>query len=369
MKLKYRWSISNNGLSGIPANRWWKLLKENEFAVDPVYYHRVAFLTTLSLVNSLYSKREERIYGAAIEKTKITQAPVFILGHYRCGTTHLHYLLAQDTAQFAYPNNYQISHPFSFLSGEKTHAKALAPFLSEKRPFDNMSMSLQSPQEEEYALGMASFCSPFLSYSFPRRYEGYHRYHTFNDVSTAENESWKAALVWFTKKLTLRYRRRLVLKSPPHMSRIKLLLQVFPDAYFIHISRDPYTVYQSSRHLYDIAPWYMYLQRPDVGYTDERIIKQYNDIHDNYFRDKDLIPGGRFHDMKFEALEQDPVKEMALVYEKFGFDFQEFKPRLQRYLDSIADYKKNTYPEILPPLRQKLAQEWQRSFEAWEYPI
>ena len=366
--LKHRWSLSNNGLTGIPADRWWKLLKENQFAVDPVYVHRVALITALSVVNWAYRKREERVYGAALEKTNVTEAPVFVLGHYRSGTTHLHNLLAADP-QLAYPNTYQVAHPYSFLYSEAIHAKILAPLLSKKRPMDNMALSLQTPQEEEYALSMASFCSPFLTYSFPRRYDWYMRYLTFNDASAEEIKRWQAALIWFAKKLTLKYKRRLVLKSPAHTARIKLILEVFPDARFVHIYRDPFTVYQSMRHLYGIIPWYMYLQRPDIGYTDERIIEQYTAMHDNYFRDKDAIPSGRLCEVRFEDLERDPVKEMALIYEKLNLSgFEAFEPKLQRYLDFIASYKRNAFPDIPAPLRKRLAQEWRRSFEAWEYP-
>ncbi len=371
MTLKFRWSLQNNGLAGIPADRWWQLLKQNNFEVDPVYYHRVAFLTALSLINSVYRHREERIYGAAVEKTEIVKPPIVILGHYRSGTTHLHSLLGVDDAHFAYSTTYQTSHPYSFLCGEASHARILEPFLSKKRPMDNMALSLRTPQEEEYALSLASFCSPFLAYSFPRRYDWYIRYLTFNDATAEEIARWQAGLIWFVKKLTFRYKhRQLILKSPPHTARIKLIREIFPDAYFINIYRNPYVVYQSSRHLYNIVPWYMYLQRPDVGYTDERIIQKYTMMYDNFFRDKDTIPSDHFHEVRFEDLERDPMREIATIYEKFGFDhFGEMEPKLRKYLDRIAGYKKNVYPDIPPPLKERLAKAWRRNFEAWDYEI
>jgi hypothetical protein len=44
--------------------------------------------------------------------------------------------------------------------------------------------------------------------------------------------------------------QRLILKSPAHTARMKLLHELFPGAKFIHISRNPYEVYQSTQKLF-----------------------------------------------------------------------------------------------------------------------
>src|SRR5436190_11409672 len=38
MRVKHRWNVSHNYLAGITADAWWRLLRENHFAVDPVYW-------------------------------------------------------------------------------------------------------------------------------------------------------------------------------------------------------------------------------------------------------------------------------------------------------------------------------------------
>jgi len=40
--------------------------------------------------------------------------------------------------------------------------------------------------------------------------------------------------------------KRLLLKSPVHTARIKLLLKLFPDAQFVYIHRNPYDVFRSA---------------------------------------------------------------------------------------------------------------------------
>jgi hypothetical protein len=95
--LKHRWSLGHNYLAGITAGDWWRLLRVNGFAVDPVYWHRAAFVTVVSLINSFYRRKEERLHGQAVRAVAVTEPPLFVLGHWRTGTTHLHNLLAQDS--------------------------------------------------------------------------------------------------------------------------------------------------------------------------------------------------------------------------------------------------------------------------------
>jgi hypothetical protein len=292
-----------------------------------------------------------------------------VLGHWRTGTTHLQNLLAQDTDQFAYANTYQVVNPHTFLRTEEVHTRRFAWLVPSKRPMDNMALSFQTPQEDEFAPCLMSLRSLYLGISFARREEQYSRYLTFRDVPREELEEWKAAFTWFLKKLTFKYHRPLVLKSPPHTARIRLLLEMFPEARFVHIHRNPYTVFQSFRHYFDTAMWYTYLQRPDLPGIDDRLIRRYNVLYDAFFAERSLIPQGHFHEVGFERLERDPMGEMQQLYESLGLPgFGEFKPKLQRYVDSLSDYRKNEFHELDPAWRAKIAHAWQRSFDEWHYP-
>ena len=85
--LKHRWSVGNNYLAGIPAGDWWRLLRENHFAVDPAYWHRAAFITLASGMNSFDRRKEERRFGEKVRASEIAP-PRFVLGHWRSRTTH-----------------------------------------------------------------------------------------------------------------------------------------------------------------------------------------------------------------------------------------------------------------------------------------
>src|SRR5690606_29592456 len=124
-------------------------------------------------------RRESRLFQHRIEATKITKPPGFILGHWRSGTTHLHNLLAQDDVNFAYANTYQVVNPHTFLATEEMNTRRFAWMIPEQRPMDNMALSFQSPQEDEFAPLLISLMSSYLGVSFPRRENFYNRYLTF----------------------------------------------------------------------------------------------------------------------------------------------------------------------------------------------
>jgi omega-hydroxy-beta-dihydromenaquinone-9 sulfotransferase len=367
--LKHRWSLLHNYLAGITAGDWWRLLRENRFAVDPVYWHRAAFISMVSLNNSWHRRIETRRYGPLIEKVSLPEPPLFILGHWRQGTTHLHNLLAQDD-RFAFANTYQVVNPHTFLTTEEVHARRFAFLLPPRRPMDNMDLSFQTPQEDEFAPAILSRRSLYLGMSFPRREDFYHRYLTFRQASESEIAEWKGALLWFLKKLTFKFQRPLVLKSPPHTARVRLLLELFPGAKFVHIRRHPYAVFQSCLNFFDTAAWYTYLQRPDSSGLEDRILQRYRILYDAYFEDTPSIPSGRLHEMSFEELERDPVGQLRLLYEALHLPrFEEALPKIKRYTDSLTHYQKNRFPPLAPDRKSRVAFEWARTFEAWKYDL
>lgn len=369
-RLKHRWSVGHNYLAGITAGDWWRLLRENRFAIAPAYWHRAAFISMTSLVNSFYWHREQRRYGDAIEKIEVTRPPLFILGHWRSGTTLLHYLFSQDTSQFQFANTYQVVNPRTFLTTEAAFTRRFARLVPATRPMDNMRLSFQTPQEDEFAPLLMTCCSPYLGISFPKRIEHYSRYLTFHQATADELETWKRAFVWFCKKLSLNSQATLLLKSPPHTARVRLLLEMFPEARFVHIHRDPYRVFQSQRHFFDTAIWYTYLQKPNLETIDDGILQRYQTMYDAFFEDQHRIPDSRYCEVRFEDLERDPVQVMRGIYDRLSLaNFETFEPKLKSYVDSLAGYQKNDLETLDERSRQRVASAWTRCFQQWRYPI
>jgi len=96
-------------LGGILLGDWLRLLAENRFAISPNCWIRAMSIGGCSLINTSLHLIERLRYGAKIEKIEV-EPPVFILGHWRQGTTLLHNLFAVDE-RFHCPSAYQVCNP------------------------------------------------------------------------------------------------------------------------------------------------------------------------------------------------------------------------------------------------------------------
>ena len=354
--------------AGITAGDWFRLLCENRFAIHPRYGLRFLSITMGSLANSLYRRIEDGRYGHSVAEQTI-QPPLFVLGHWRSGTTYLHHLLSQDD-RFAFPNFYQVIYPHTFLTTEAISSRLLAPFVPRTRfGLDNVEIDCNVAYEDEFAIAIMSFLSPYMTPVLPRNQQYFDRFLTLEDASPAQLDQWKSALTTFLKKLTWKYRRPLIVKSPPHTCRIKLLLELFPDAKFVHIRRNPFNVFQSTVKAMELTTRYWSLQDRDSVDWDMRIVRQYREMYNAYFEQRSLIPDGHLHEMSYEHLVNDPVEELRKTYDALGLsDFSYFEPRLDEYVHSRRGYRKNEFPEMSNDMQEWLAREWHVCFEKWGYP-
>jgi len=360
-------AVSPNMFGGITLGLWLRVLRDNGFVVEPAYWPRAAVITLMSLGNSALGGCERLLYGRKIRETTVA-SPLFVLGVWRSGTTLLFNLLTQDR-RFAFPNTYEAAFPHSFLLTEGIGARLLKPFIPKKRPQDNVAFGVGVPQEDEFAMCSLVPRSMLMSLAFPRRAALYDPFLTLRDVSASQRRGWQAALLHFLKKLAFKYGRPLVLKSPGHTGRLRLLLELFPDAKFVHIQRDPFAVFLSARHaVRKVSPWAA-MQTDNFADLDERTLRQCKEIYEAYFDERSLIPAGHLCEIRFEDLERDPLGQIRQIYERLNLpDFQEVEPRLRAYIDSLKSYEKNRFEELTAAERERVMHEWRRCFEAWGYP-
>jgi hypothetical protein len=312
-------------LRGITFGDWLRLLWSNGFRVPLAYWPKAALTTLHALGNTPFRCLEAAVYRRRVAVQEVLP-PLFILGHWRSGTTHLQNLLAVDS-RFASPTVSETSRPHSFLLTDRARLK-LARWLMPPttRGVDNMAWHVRVPAEAEVALCRATFLSPIMSQVFPRRAAHYDRYLTFRGVPADEVRRWQAAFLHLARKLTWKHKRPLIFKSPPNTARIGLLLETFPDARFVHVHRDPYAVYPSTRRLRLMLSEIFPFQRPDPTALHGRILRQYREMYEAFFAERELIPAGRFAEVAFEALEKDPLGEMRRLYEGLGLpDFADIR--------------------------------------------
>lgn len=354
-------------LGGIPAETWLRLLWANRFSVSPSCWMRALATTALSPANSVLRQAEWLRFGRAIEATSVAP-PLFVLGHFRSGTTHLQQLLAADP-RFASPTLYQVFFPHTFLSTEALNAQFVQFFLPRIRGFDNVRQHAQMPHEDEIAMCTVGGYTSYLSFTFPRRADYYDRFLTFQQAEEFERQRWSKGLMWLLKKLTYRHGKPLVLKSPPHTCRIALLLQMFPNAKFVHIHRDPYTVFQSTMHLHRRALKLTRLQHEPAFDWEERTLRLYREMYDVYFQERNMIPSGHLCEVAFDDLERDPIGQLQRIYQDLSLPaFEECESSVRDYLATVGDYKRNQFSELSRSHRDAIFQRWQPSFENWNYP-
>ncbi len=356
------------GLAGVTLGDWLRLLHDNRWSIDPPYWLRAGAVTWGAVQNSVFRWWERLRHERAIQATE-PLAPLFILGIWRSGTTHLHNLLARD-ARFAFPNQYQVLYPHTFLSTEWWNGPFLAQVMPRRRPQDNVTLGIKEPQEDEFAYTSLTLESFVLSWAFPRRAAHYGRFLSFRDCTPAEIARFQAALRYFVQKLTYKYRRPLVMKSPGHTARIKLLLDVFPDAKFIHIHRNPYEVFLSTCHtMRKVSPWWA-MQRPDYSNLEERMLAQCAEVFDAYFAQRDLIPREQIHEIAYESLVADPIGTLRNTYQVLKLpEFAATEPAMRDYLASIHGYETNRFREVEPPWKEAVIRRLRRCFEEWGYAV
>ena len=235
--------------------------------------------------------------------------------------------------------------PGIYLTG-KIFKALLRASLPEKRPMDNVKINIDSAEEEEYALGNLSPYSFYHALSFPKRMRRiFDRYVMFEDVSPTVVEKWKAIYMRFLKKLTFSSGgKRLLLKNPANTARIRVLLELFPDAKFIHVYRNPYVVYSSTMNWLDkeLAP--TALQDVDEGVIHEQAMVNYEKMMRRYLEDRELIPEGNLVELKFEDVEANPLAEMERIYQQLNLELtSQTRESMNAFITAMQGYRKNRY--------------------------
>ena len=189
-------------------------------------------------------------YAERIAKATPHPEPVFILGHWRSGTTLLHEFLILDPRHGS-PTTYQCMSPHHFLMSESLAVEHLNWMMPGRRPMDNMLSGWNRPQEDEFALANLGAPTPYLEFAFPRADRRLDAgAFDLTGLKPYELRRWKRALTGLLRRIAMRDPRRLILKSPLHSCRLPTLLELFPRAKFVHIVRDPMTVFPSTVHLW-----------------------------------------------------------------------------------------------------------------------
>lgn len=351
---------------GMVVSAWFPLFWRHPTQIHRSRVPMALLMSVLSVMNSLLALVQTVLHGRKIARTPIKDAPIFIIGHWRSGTTLLHELLVLD-ARHSFPTTYECFTPNHFLLTGQILPPLLKSLLPERRPTDNMSAGWDRPQEDEFALCNMGARSPYLMMAFPNLPPEDDDYLDFENLSEDERRRWKDKLLWFMKCLSVRSPKRIVLKSPPHTCRIKILREMFPDARFVHIVRHPYAVFPSTMKLWRRLFRDEGLQVPTGEGLEEIVYRNLLRMYEAFDRQRPSIPAGRYCEVRYEDLVQDPLGQMQRVYDELGLgDFDKARPAIEQYIAGQAGYQTNRF-DLPAETKAEIARRWKPFFERYGY--
>jgi omega-hydroxy-beta-dihydromenaquinone-9 sulfotransferase len=335
--------------------------------VDKPYYVKLLYVLVISTLGIPLRVLETIRFDKQIRNTTILFPPIFVLGHWRSGTTHLHRLMTEDP-NLGYISSLQAFLPENFLSIEQNWGLDLRKLWPEVRVMDNVSYSPTVPEEEEYALGNVLPLSFYQCWYFPRKMqEMFNQGVLLDDISPSLREEWKAAYLRILKKTTLQHNgKQLVVKNPANTARIPILLELFPDAKFIHIYRNPYDVYTSMKHFYKkLLPHYRFQDISDRD-LEENIFSCYRQLMQRFFDTVDAIPPQNFIEISYEEFDHNEVEVLRRIYTKLAISgFEAAEANFKRYMDTHTNYQKNSYV-LDDEVKEKVHQQWGFAIDRWQ---
>jgi hypothetical protein len=281
------------------------------------------------------------------------EPPVFIIGFWRSGTTLLHSLLCQDHTA-AYTTTFQTVFPNLVLTQSWWLKHVINYFLPAQRPYDNVNMDVDFPQEEDFGLMNIQPATIYKFFIFPADFDQIIDKNLFTGkLPPARVKEWKEAYRGMIAKATFNTGgTRYIGKNPCHLTRTGLLKEMFPDAKFIFIHRHPYKVTESLYHfILGVFPG-VQLQEVPPSFSREKVVLLYQKIMNTYLHDRQQIPDSDLLEIRLDDFLEDIPGHLAGIYNKFNLgDFNRVSGRIEKFLAENEKPDRQAYPPALETIR------------------
>lgn len=354
---------------GMRADHLAAMLARHRFRISPTRWGMAFAISGFSVFNSFADALQRAIYARRVQAVKLDPPPLFIVGHWRSGTTLLHEYLVRDT-RFTFPTTYQCFAPTHFLLTDRVLPKLFGFVLPAKRPMDEMAAGFDRPQEDEFALCVLGAPTPYERMAFPDDPPPHLEFLEMQGCDPQDLRRFEEAMLWFVKMVAFRSSgKRVVLKSPTHTGRLEILSRLFPGARFVHITRHPYDIFPSTRRLWRSLDQVQAFRLPhyDDAKLDDYIFECFDRMYRGFETQRKQLPAGSLVELRYEDLVADPIGAVRRLYE--GLELGDFAPAelaIRAHVQSQEGYRKNRH--ALPgELAERIYQRWRPYFERYGY--
>jgi hypothetical protein len=337
--------------------------------ISPNRLPQIAVALLAVLARWPFSAAERAWVAARLRLQPSMPAPLFIVGHLRSGTTHLQNTLSRAPG-FGCISPVALGLPWDMLGLGAVLRPMLKHALPSDRFVDKVRVALDSPQEDEIALASMQLLSYYHAVYFPRRFDEHFRRSLLLENCTAkEVRLWRRRHRYFLEKVSLEQGgRRLLVKNPVYTTRISLLREIWPDAQFIHVHRDPRHVFVSTVHYFRALLARLALQ-PYAHIDVERVVlDSYPRVMNAMIEQTAALQANSYVEVAFERFEREPLAEIERIYARLDLPgLRQARPRFEAYLQSVDGYRKNSYYPA-PETISQVERAWAPFIARWGNP-
>ncbi|MEO0995716.1 MAG: sulfotransferase, partial [Pseudomonadota bacterium] len=260
------------------------------------------------------SALEHALLTPGTPRPEALEPPIFILGHWRSGTTHLYNVMSLGA--FGYVPPVAVGLPWDMLGLARLVRPLLERQLPETRFIDNIPVTPTSPQEDEIGIANMSPLSFYHGIYFPRAFDRLiDRGVFFDGCSEAEVAAWTERFQLFLRRLAHVQGQPLLIKNPVYTARPAMLRRMFPGAKFIHIHRNPFDVFLSMRNFYKKLLAEFALQDvPDSVDIDATICRVYDRMMQNFEAETAGWAAPDYVEIPYSLLDETPMAALEQIY-------------------------------------------------------
>lgn len=302
----------------------------------------------------------DEIFFPSYRKIQIKQ-PLFIIGHYRSGSTFLHRTLARDKQTFSSMRTFDI-----YFSPSISLSKIWRGFFRIDSligsPFQKFLIHLQNNvankvkyhkveimgPEEDDGLLLYIWYSIFVWFAYPAL-EFEDPYPSMDTEAMSEND--RKNVMTFYRNCVKRHlylnpqANHFLSKNPSFTPKINAIYEYFPEAKIIYLVRNPIDMISSKINWFSLG-WHFFSSPKEKYPFTDFIIKLCRRWYDfplktlpDYANDNYLI-------IKYDDLVAEPQRIIPEIYKHFNFDLNpEFEKELNQIIKKARDYKSPTKNE------------------------